>query len=214
MLSVEEISITRGTFCLQDLSFEIPRGSYAVLMGRTGCGKTSVLEAICGLVPIDSGQIVLCDQRIDSLRPGARHLGLVPQDGALFPTMSVGEQIAFGPTIQKWPRKRIDEKVATLAGALGISSLLDRRPFGLSGGERQRVALARALAVEPRLLCLDEPLSALDEDTRSEICDLLMNLKNSFGFTALHVTHSASEAQRLGDLVIRMQEGRIVHAPR
>ena len=124
--------------------------------------------------------------------------------------MSVRAQIAFGPNIHRWKTDKIRDKVDTLANALGIEHLLDRRPYGLSGGERQRVALARALAVEPYLLCLDEPLSALDEDTRAEIYDLLVKLRGTFGFTALHVTHSQSEAQRLGDLVLKFDEGKVI----
>ena len=207
MLDVSHLTISQGTFLLEDISLHVPTGSYAVLMGQTGCGKTTVLEAVCGLKEILTGQIVIDERRIEALAPGKRGIGFLPQDGALFPTMSVADQIAFGPTVQRWPKKRIQAKVTSLADALKISPLLDRRPYGLSGGERQRVALARALAVEPRLLCLDEPLSALDEDTRGEICDLLVELRRSIGFTALHVTHSRSEAQRLGDLILRLQDG-------
>jgi molybdate/tungstate transport system ATP-binding protein len=205
MLRVDHLRVEQGSFCLQGISFEVPDGAYAVLMGRTGSGKTTLLEAICGLRPVSGGTIHLGESPIHALSPGKRGIGLVPQDGALFPTMTVHDQIAFGPTVQNWKRKRISEKVEMLAEAMGITGLLKRRPFGLSGGERQRVALARALAIEPRLLCLDEPLSALDEQTREDMCALLKSLQMKIGFTALHVTHSQSEAQRLGDCVVQME---------
>lgn len=206
MLRVDQLRIQQGGFRLENVSFEVKAGSYAVLMGRTGSGKTTVLEAICGLRQIAGGMIHVGGEPIHALAPGARGIGLVPQDGALFPTMTVREQIAFGPTVRRWKRERIAAKVAALSDAMGIAHLLHRRPFGLSGGERQRIALARALAIEPRLLCLDEPLSALDEETREDMCALLLNLQQNIGFTALHVTHSQREAERLGDQVLRIEE--------
>jgi molybdate/tungstate transport system ATP-binding protein len=205
MLRVDHLRVEQGSFCLNGVSLTVPGGAYAVLMGRTGSGKTTLLESICGLRSVSGGSIRLGDDTIHSLSPGKRGIGLVPQDGALFPTMSVRDQIAFGPTVQNWKRKRISEKVEMLADAMGIEHLLKRRPFGLSGGERQRIALARALAIEPRLLCLDEPLSALDEQTREEMCGLLKSLQQKIRFTALHVTHSHSEAKRLGDCVMQME---------
>ena len=206
MLRVDHLCVDQGDFHLIDISFDVPNGAYAVLMGRTGSGKTTLLETICGLRPVSGGAIHLGQDAIHALLPGARGIGLVPQDGALFPTMTVRDQIAFGPTVHKWKRQRIAEKVAMLADAMWITDLLQRYPFGLSGGERQRVALARALAIEPRLLCLDEPLSALDEQTREDMCSLLQSLQKHIGFTALHVTHSQSEAKRLGDCVLQMEE--------
>lgn len=205
-LCVDRLFVEQGGFSLDAISLDVADGEYAVLMGRTGSGKTTLLESICGLRSVSKGTIRIGDDAIHALPPGKRGIGLVPQDGALFPTMSVRDQIAFGPTVQKWKRPRIAEKIEMLADAMGIADLLQRRPFGLSGGERQRVALARALAIEPRLLCLDEPLSALDEQTREEMCALLKSLQKSIGFTALHVTHSQSEAQRLGDRVLLMEE--------
>lgn len=206
MLKIDRLCVIQGSFRLEDISLEVPAGEYAVLMGRTGSGKTTLLETICGLRPVSGGAIYIGEEAIHALSPGRRGIGLVPQDGALFPTMTVREQIAFGPTVKKWKRDRISKKVDLLADAMEIADLLDRRPFGLSGGERQRVALARALAVEPRLLCLDEPLSALDEQTREDMCALLKELQKKIEFTALHVTHSQNEAARLGDSVISMDE--------
>ena len=206
MLSVRDLSVTQGAFRLRSVDFDISCGVYAVLMGRTGSGKTTLLEALCGLRPLEGGTIQLGERRIHALRPGARGIGLVPQDGALFPTLTVREQIEFGPRVHQWPRDRITEKVGSLADATGITHLLDRHPTGLSGGERQRIALARALAIEPQLLCLDEPLSALDEPTREDMCELLNSLQQTMKFTALHVTHSQTEAERMGDIILRMEE--------
>ena len=139
--------------------------------------------------------------------PARRGIGYVPQDGALFPTMTVGEQIGFAPRLRGVGQKEIDSRVGKLAEQLGIKHLLDRRPEGLSGGERQRVALGRALSAQPRVLLLDEPLSAVDEDTRDEISGLLKRVQQEFSLTALHITHSRAEARQLADLMFRIDDG-------
>lgn len=209
MISVRGLQLQLGDFRLHDVSFDVPAGKYAVLMGATGCGKTSILEAICGLRSIASGSISLGDRDVTRLRPGERGVGLVPQDGALFPTMNVGRQIAFPLTVRKQAREQTRARVEQLAEELHISHLLARRPQRLSGGERQRVALARALATRPAVLCLDEPLSALDEATRIEVMQLLKEVQASTGVTALHVTHSHSEAAYLADVLFRLEDGRV-----
>jgi ABC-type sugar transport system ATPase subunit len=180
-------------------------------MGRTGCGKTTVLEAICGLRPhVVGGSIRLNDSDVTQLKPAERGIGYVPQDGALFETMSIFENVAFALRLRNWVEADIEGRVHDLAELMAITSLLERRPFGLSGGEAKRVALARALAASPGVLCLDEPLSALDEETHGEICDLLSELHREIDVTILHITHSSSEAQRLGETFLRLEEGRII----
>ena len=209
MIRVSGLSLRAGRFALDGISFEIPDGGYTALMGKTGSGKTSILEALCGLRPITAGRIELGGRDVTDLAPGARGVGYVPQDRALFRTMNVGENIAFGPTVRGWPRERVLERVGELAELLGLDPLLDRTPEGLSGGESQRVALARALAARPSILCLDEPLTALDDETRDSLIELLARVRRETKVTVLHVTHSREEAKRLADRVFLIQDGKL-----
>jgi ABC-type sugar transport system ATPase subunit len=178
-------------------------------MGRTGSGKTTCLETLCGLRPVDAGRILLMNQDRTRARPAERGIGYVPQDGALFPFMTIRDHLAFAPRIRKWPKSVVTERVAELAEVLSIEHLLDRKPFGLSGGERQRVALGRALSFRPDILCLDEPLMALDDETRAAMRALLKSLSRQEGVTTLHVTHSLDEAQKLGTLLLKLENGAI-----
>ena len=211
MIQLENLCLRNGSFELNDLSMTIASGSYGILMGRTGCGKTTILEAICGLQPhVKSGIIRLNDSDVTLLKPAERGIGYVPQDSALFETMSIFENVAFSLRLRKWIESDIKERVHELAKLMSITKLLDRRPFGLSGGEAKRVALARALAASPNVLCLDEPLSALDEETHGEICDLLGELHREIEVTILHITHSSAEAHRLGETFLRLEEGQLI----
>jgi ABC-type sugar transport system ATPase subunit len=178
-------------------------------MGQTGCGKTSLLEAVAGLRPVAGGRIVLGDRDVTRLPPGERGIGYVPQDAALFRTMTVYNHLAFALNLRREPRATVQKRVAELADWLGITPLLRRRPVGLSGGEAQRVALGRALSFRPQYLLLDEPLSALDEATRGSIVELLDGLRKPGGVTVLHVTHSRAEAERLADVRFRLEGGRL-----
>lgn len=210
MIAVNHLTVRVGAFALGDITFEVPRGQYAALMGRTGTGKTTLLEALCGLKPVASGTIHLNGRDVTRLRPADRGIGYVPQDRALFQTMTVREHLAFALVIRKADRGAIQDRVAELSRLLGIEHLLDRKPQGLSGGEAQRVALGRALSVRPGILCLDEPLTALDEETRQEMCALLALVQQSTGVTILHVTHNPDEAARLADRVFRLQDGKVI----
>ncbi|MBI3986208.1 MAG: ABC transporter ATP-binding protein [Lentisphaerae bacterium] len=210
MIAVEHLHVHVGSFELKDLSFEVPQGRFGVLMGKTGTGKTTLLEAICGLKPVVAGIIRLNGGDVTRLKPAGRGIGYVPQDGALFSSMTVREHLAFAPAIRKWERQAIRDRVAELAELLGLTALLDRRPQGLSGGEAQRVALGRALACRPTILCLDEPLSALDEDTKAGLYDLLLSVRQRERVTALYVTHSREDAERLADVRLRLDNGTIV----
>ena len=209
VIKVDNLSIRQGDFTLKDVSFEVPQGAYAVLMGRTGCGKTTVLETICGLRKLLAGSITLLGDDVTGVKPGHRGIGYVPQERSVFSTMSVRDNLAFALTIRKWTKPAIAARVAELAGLLGIEHLLDRLPVGLSGGESQRISLGRALAAYPRVLCLDEPLSALDDETREEMYELLETVKVHSGVTTLHVTHNHDEAKRLADLVLLFKNGRV-----
>jgi len=210
MISVEQLSVRAGEFLIEGISFEVPTGEYGVLMGKTGCGKTTILEAICGLKEVMGGKIMLMGRDVTRLRAGERGIGFVPQDGALFTTMTVRQQLSFGPKVQGWKKKEIDKRVPELAAELGIEDILERKPFGLSGGERQRVALGRALAVRPKVLCLDEPLSALDEETHEGMVDLIRGVVKEHGITALHITHSRREADLIADREFFLEDGKLI----
>jgi molybdate/tungstate transport system ATP-binding protein len=209
LIRIENLHVQAGTFSLKSLSFEIATGQYGVLMGRTGSGKTTLIEAICGLRKVVGGRIWLGDRDVTALKPAERGIGFVPQDGALFGTMSVSQQLGFALTVRRWKQPQIDRRVGELAELLGITGLLPRLPAGLSGGERQRVALGRALAASPGVLCLDEPLSALDDATREEMYGLLAKVREFAGVTTLHITHNRQEATRLADVVLLLEEGQI-----
>ena len=212
MILVEGLSIRAGTFALADLSFSVPTGKYALLMGRTGSGKTTILETLCGLRRAEAGRIVLDGREVTRLKPAARDIGYVPQDGALFQTMTVQDHLEFALRIRRWPRADVRRRVEELAELLGIGDLLARKPLGLSGGESQRVALGRALSFRPRILCLDEPLSALDDDTRHSMIELLKKVQHETGVTALHVTHNQSEAEKLADCRLQLAGGGVAQA--
>jgi len=209
MIALENVTVRAGTFSLGGISLEIPKGQYGVLMGRTACGKTTILETLCGLKPARAGRILLDGRDATSLKPAERGIGYVPQDGALFSTMTVRRHLSFALEIRKAPRELIEARVAELARLLGIEGILDRKPPGLSGGEQQRVALGRALSAQPKILCLDEPLGCLDEDTHHETCELLKRVCREVAVTTLHVTHSMSEAQKLADCIFRIDGGTV-----
>jgi molybdate/tungstate transport system ATP-binding protein len=210
MIRFENITIRLNGFTMEGIDFHVPTGTYAVLMGRTGCGKTTLLEAVCGLRPIETGRIYLMGRDVTALPPGKRNLGLVPQDAALFSTMTVESHLAFALNIRKRPRREIRQSVHEMASWLGIDHLLDRYPSGLSGGERQRVAIGRALTAGPDVLCLDEPLSALDEQTHTEMIDLLRQVHRQTGVTVLHVTHNRHEAHALAETLMLVRDGKVV----
>lgn len=207
MIRLDNICIKAGEFQLDNVSAEIPTGSYGALMGKTGSGKTTLLESVIGLRHVNDGRIWLNGTDVTRFKPAVRGVGYVPQDGALFSTMTVRDQIGFAMTIRGERANAIAARVGELADVLGIDHLLDRRPVGLSGGERQRVAIGRALSFQPTILCLDEPLSALDTDTRDQMCELLSDVHKTYGLTALHVTHNLDEATRLADIVFRIEDG-------
>ena len=210
MIELQNVSWKVDEFSLTGVNCRVSEGDYAVLMGPTGCGKTTVIEIICGLRKPAGGKVIVAGEDVTRSLPGDRQIGYVPQDGALFPTMTVSEQIGFGLEVRREKKNRIGEVVSRLAGELGIEHLLERKVHGLSGGERQRVALGRALAVEPRVLLLDEPISALDEDMRDDMMALLKRVQQEHAITVLHVTHSSREAEQLADCVLRMEDGSIM----
>ncbi len=209
MIAVEGLSIRQGAFALDGVTFTVPTGGYAVLMGPTGGGKTTLLEVIAGLRRPAAGRVVLAGRDVTAIPPAARNVGYVPQDGVLFPTMTVRENLAFALRVRAVSQKDIDARVTELAEQLGLTPLLPRRAVGLSGGEAQRVALGRALAFRPPVLLLDEPLNAVDEVTHDRLVALLREVRNRGETTVLHVTHSRAEADLLGARLLRFEGGRV-----
>ena len=209
MIELRDVHIRAGQFELANLSFLVDAGQYAVLMGRTGRGKTTILESICGLRRIDGGAILIHDTDVTDWSPADREIGYVPQDLALFPTFTVAEHLQFALRLRRQPARQIEERTKELAQLLGISHLLTRRIQGLSGGESQRVALGRALSFHPSVLLLDEPLSALDEATRNEMQALLRRVTRESGVTTLHITHSRGEAKALGSQWLLLADGKV-----
>lgn len=211
MLELRGVGVTAGAFSLTDLSLEVRRGEYFVLLGPTGAGKTLLLELLCGLFAPRTGEVRWQGSDLLALPMEARPLAVVFQDLALFAHLTVAENIAFGPRVRGVHRRAREARTRALAARLGIEPLLERRVEGLSGGERQRVALARALAVEPALLLLDEPLSALDGVTRDRLREELKRLHASAegALTVVHVTHDREEALYLADRIAVLLEGRL-----
>lgn len=209
MIELRNVSIKAGQFSLEGVSLEIAQGQYAVLMGQTGRGKTTILETICGLRTVHAGGVLIQGTDVTGWSPADRQIGYVPQDLALFPTFSVREHLEFALRLRKQPSREIDQRVGELSEVLGIGHLLNRAVRGLSGGESQRVALGRALSFRPAVLLLDEPLSALDEATRREMHALLNKVKVNTGVTTLHVTHSVEEAEALADRRFVLEDGRV-----
>jgi molybdate/tungstate transport system ATP-binding protein len=207
MICVENLGMHQGAFALSDISFTVPEGQYAVMSGKSGSGKTTILEAICGLRKVQQGRIHLGEVDVTDLRPAERMIGYAPQDGALFPNYRVGEQLAFAMIVRQHDPQSISARVEEVADLLGIDHLLDRYPDNLSGGEKQRVSLGRILALKPRALCLDEPLSALDSDTHEEICNLLRTTIKQQRITTLHITHNKAEADMLADIAFHLKDG-------
>lgn len=197
---------------LKDLTLEVPASTLTVLLGPSGCGKTTVLNVVAGLLPVTSGQVWLDQEPLTDVRAERRGIGVVFQKPSLFPHMTVADNVAFGLEMRGIaPAKRraaADEALRLVQ----LDGFADRRPTALSGGQEQRVALARALVTEPRLLLLDEPLSALDEGLRGEIRALLRSLQRRLGITTLFITHDQREAVDIADQVAVMLGGTIAQA--
>jgi len=209
MISVQHLNVSFESFELKDIDLTIERNEFFVLMGPTGAGKTVLLESLAGIIPPDSGSIILDGRDITRLPPEKRGIGIVYQDYALFPHMNVCENILYGFRYHFSDRHLMAERLEKLCGELNIGHLLQRYPSTLSGGELQRTALARAMMIEPSVLLLDEPLSALDPGFRKEIQDLLRQLHRISDITFLMVTHDFSEALSLAERAAVMNNGRI-----
>jgi multiple sugar transport system ATP-binding protein len=192
------------------VSFEVKDGEFMVLLGPSGCGKTTTLLMIAGVYKPTRGYIYFDDQVVNDLEPKDRNIGMVFQSYALYPHMTVYENIAFPLKLKKLPKEEIDRRVREVASMLKIENLLDRRPSQLSGGQQQRVALARTIVKRPGLFLMDEPLSNLDAKIRVEVRAELKRLQRELGITTIYVTHDQAEAMTMADRVAVMNEGKIM----
>lgn len=209
MITIRGLNIDLREFHLRDIDLDITENEFFILMGPTGAGKTVLLEAVAGLVPITSGTILIGDREITRLPPEKRSTSLVYQDYALFPHLTVMQNITYGLHFHKIGKTQTKERFDQLMEVLDLSHLHHRLPTNLSGGEKQRVAVARALMIDPRVVLLDEPLSALDPGFREEVRNALRRLHKSSKATFLMVTHDFAEALSLGGRAAVMNNGRI-----
>ncbi|WP_304165556.1 ABC transporter ATP-binding protein [Lonsdalea britannica] len=210
-LQVSQLNKSFGsTSVFNQIDFMAEEGEFVTLLGPSGCGKSTLLRCIAGLTPVDSGQILLQGQNIVPLSPQKRGIGMVFQSYALFPNMTVEGNVAFGLKMQKLSSDEVHRRVAEVLALVELETFARRYPHQLSGGQCQRVALARSLVTRPRLLLLDEPLSALDARIRRHLRDQIRAIQRELKLTALFVTHDQEEALTLSDRIVLMNKGEIV----
>jgi putative spermidine/putrescine transport system ATP-binding protein len=194
---------------VQNFDLAVERGEFVSFLGPSGCGKTTTLRMVAGFELPSSGAITIEGKDITHLRPNQRNVGMVFQSYALFPNMTVAENVAFGLKVAKWQAADIGPRVEEMLNIIKLPHLAARYPYQLSGGQQQRVALARALAVKPQVLLLDEPLSALDAKIRISLREEIRSLQRKLGITTIYVTHDQEEALSMSDRVVVMNEGRV-----
>lgn len=194
---------------VSNVSLAVEQGDFVVMVGPSGCGKSTVLRLIAGLEQPDVGSIMLDGRDITDARPADRNVAMVFQDYALYPHLSVFENIAFPLRVRKLPKPQVERRVRTVAEKLRIAEVLDRKPAKLSGGQQQRVAIGRALVREPAVFLMDEPLSNLDAKLRAEMREELVRLHRETGATIVYVTHDQTEAMTMATEVVVMDAGRI-----
>jgi putative spermidine/putrescine transport system ATP-binding protein len=196
-----------GTLAVKDFNLEIEKGTLVAFLGPSGCGKTTTLRMIAGFEQLDSGTILLDNSDISSVPPNRRDIGMVFQSYALFPNLTVRENIAFGLEMKKTPKKDAEKRVNQVLDMVRLQETAKRFPHQLSGGQQQRIALARALAVQPRVLLLDEPLSALDAEVRVVLRGEIRRIQSELAITTVYVTHDQEEALSISDKVVVMNKG-------
>ncbi len=205
------VSATKALIkAVNDISLHISRGEFVTLLGPSGCGKTTTLRIIAGFETADSGEVLVDGKPISNMLPNKRDLGMVFQDYALFPHMSVFDNVAYGLKQRKVPKKDIKDRVAEVLKLVGLEGFGNRSPSQLSGGQQQRVALARAIVIKPRVLLFDEPLSNLDAKLRVIMRNELRKLQQRLGITAIYVTHDQGEAMSMSDRIVVMSQGMIL----
>jgi ABC-type Fe3+/spermidine/putrescine transport system ATPase subunit len=209
-LEIDRLEVSYGPVTvLHGVSLDIAPGEFVALLGSSGCGKTTLLRAISGFVPVAAGTIRASGADITHAAPDRRDMAMVFQSYALWPHMTAAQNIAYGLRVRRWPRDKIRKRVEQMLAMLKLDGLGERPVTQLSGGQRQRVALGRALAVDPRILLLDEPLSNLDARIRADMRHEIKGLQTSLGITAIHVTHDREEAMVMADRIVILDAGRI-----
>ena len=209
-LSLKNVSKTfSSVIAVNDFNLEIEKGSLVSFLGPSGCGKTTTLRMIAGFEQLDSGMILLDGSDISSVPPNRRGIGLVFQSYALFPNMNVRENISFGLKMKKTPKRETEKRVDDVLEMVRLQDTAKRFPHQLSGGQQQRIALARALAMQPRVLLLDEPLSALDAEVRVVLRGEIRRIQSELAITTVYVTHDQEEALSISDKVVVMNKGNI-----
>ena len=192
---------------VNDLNLQVADGEFLILVGPSGCGKTTALRCVAGLETISEGKLLIGDQVVNDVAPKDRDIAMVFQSYALYPHMSVYDNLAFGLKLRKMPKAEIDKRVREAAGILGLDKYLDRKPKALSGGQRQRVALGRAIVREPKVFLMDEPLSNLDAKLRVQTRAEIARIHRRLGTTIVYVTHDQVEAMTMGDRIAVMKDG-------
>ncbi len=196
-----------GVVAVQEFNLDIADGEFIVLVGPSGCGKSTTLRMVAGLEEISDGELYIDDRLVNDVAPKDRDIAMVFQNYALYPHMTVRENMAFSLKLKKLPKAEINEKVNQAAEILGITEYLDRKPKALSGGQRQRVAIGRAIVRNPKVLLMDEPLSNLDAKLRNQMRAEIIKLRKRIQTTFLYVTHDQTEAMTLGDRIVIMRDG-------
>ncbi|MBC2851770.1 ATP-binding cassette domain-containing protein [Cetobacterium sp. 8H] len=210
-LKIQNIEKRFGKFtALNDINFEIEKGEFICFLGPSGCGKTTLLRIIAGLETVDKGEIFLKNENITKIHPSKRNMSIVFQSYALFPNLTVGENIAYGMKNKKIPNHIIQKKVDESLELVGLRGNESKYPNELSGGQQQRVALARAIAYSPDILLLDEPLSALDAKVREKLRNDIKDLQKKLGITTIMVTHDQEEALSMSDRIVVMDNAKVV----
>ena len=200
----------QGVVAVQEFSIDIADKEFVVLVGPSGCGKSTTLRMVAGLEDISSGELYIGDKLMNDIEPKDRNIAMVFQSYALYPHMTVYENMAFPLKLSKMPKDEIDEKVREAAQILDITQYLDRKPKALSGGQRQRVAIGRAIVRHPSVLLMDEPLSNLDAKLRNQMRAEIIKLRSKINTTFIYVTHDQTEAMTLGDRIVIMKDGEIM----
>jgi putative spermidine/putrescine transport system ATP-binding protein len=207
-LSIQHVRKAFGsTVVVQDFNLDVAPGEFISFLGPSGCGKTTMLRIVAGFEEPSVGRIVIGGKDVTNLKPNQRNIGMVFQAYALFPNLTVAQNIAFGLKVAGTPKVESDARVAEMLGIIKLPEFADRYPYQLSGGQQQRVALARALAARPKLLLLDEPLSALDAKVRLSLRDEIRQIQKKLGITTIFVTHDQEEALSMSDRIVVMHDG-------